>query len=186
VFSSGSAVACLFGHVFGNSAWMISVTLAFSFFREVFLMSRGNVVYLTFGTSFTYLFGALSSRRIVPWLGRKKSTIVSLVLMALSSVVYLSGLNYLVSLVFVLVVSFLGGLYISSSQGLNLEQLPLLRGSMMSMFSAFGNVGGLVGISLGGLVLVWFGWGVLGGFACVLGLIGSLILNFYALEPELR
>jgi predicted MFS family arabinose efflux permease len=186
VFSSRSAVACLFGHVFGNGAWMISANLAFSFFRDVFLMSRSNVVYLTFDTSFGYLLGALSSRRVIPWLGRRKSTIVSLVSIGLFSWVYLAGVNHLVSLLFVLLFSILGGLYHSSSQGLNLEQLPLLRGSMMSMFNAFGNVGSVIGFGLGGLVLVWYGWRGLGVFACIFSLIGSIILNLYALEPEIQ
>ena len=110
----------------------------------------------------------------------------SLVLMGFGSVVYLSGLSFVVSLVGVLVVSFLGGLNQSCSQGLNLGQLPGLGGSMMSLVAAFVSVGTVVSVGLGGFVLVWFGWGVLGGLVGVFGVIGFLILNYYALEPEIN
>lgn len=183
VFSNRSAVACLLGRVFGRSVWMITVSLAFSFFRDVFLMSRGNVVYLTFGTSAAFMVGALSARRVIPMFGWKKSTMGSMVFMSLGSVIYLIGVNYIVSLVCVLVVSFFGGLNQSTSQGLNLGQLPGLGGSMMSMVAACESVGAVLGISLGGFVLIWFGWGVLGGLLGVFGVLGFLILNFFALEP---
>jgi predicted MFS family arabinose efflux permease len=184
VFSSRSTVACLLGQVFGRSVWLTTVSLAFSFFREVFLMSRGDVVYLTFGTSAAFMVGALSARRFIPLVGWKRSTMVSLVLMGFGSVVYLSGLNFVVSLVGVLVVSFLGGLNQSSSQGLNLGQLPELGGSMMSLVAASESVGAVLGISLGGFVLILFGWGVLGGLLGVFGVLGFLFLYFYTLEPD--
>jgi DHA1 family inner membrane transport protein len=186
VFSTRSAVACLLGQAFGSGAWMITLSLAFSFFREVYSMSRTNVVYLTFGTSFAYIVGALSARQIIPRVGWRRSTMVSVVLMGFGSVVYLIGVNYMVSLVCVLMVSFLGGLNQSSSQGLNLGQLPELSGSMMSLVSAFESVGAVVSVSLGGLVLVWFGWGILGGLVGVFGLVGFLILSYYALEPKIE
>ena len=184
VFSDRSAVACLFGQAFGSGAWMITLSLAFSFFRDVFLLSRENVVYLTFGTSFAFIVGALSARQIIPRFGWKRSTTVSVVFMGVGTVVYLSGVSFVLSLVFVLVASFFGGLNRSAAQGLNLGQLPLLSGSMMSLVSAFESVGTVVSISLGGFVLVWFGWGVLGGLVGVFGILGFLILNYYALEPE--
>ena len=152
-------------------------------FRDVFLLSRGNVVYLTFGTSAAFMVGALSARRVIPMFGWKKSTMGSMVFMSLGSVIYLIGVNYIVSLVCVLVVSFFGGLNQSTSQGLNLGQLPGLGGSMMSMVAACESVGAVLGISLGGFMLIWFGWGVLGGLLGVFGVLGFLILNFFALEP---
>jgi predicted MFS family arabinose efflux permease len=186
VFSSRSAVACLLAQALGSGAWMITLTLAFSFFREVFLMPRGNVVYLTFGTASTYMLGALSSRRIIPNLGLKRSTMFTLALIGLFSLVYLSGVNYVVSLVFVLVVAMLGGVNQTSTQGLSLEQLPELRGSMMSLFAASSSVGSVVSLSLGGFVLIWFGWGALGTLSVILCVLGYFVLSFYVIEPKIK
>ena len=84
VFSNRSAIASLLGHAFGTSVWIITLSLTFSFFREVFAMSRSSVVYLTFGTAFSYLVGAILSRRIIPRYGRKKSVMGSIILMGLT------------------------------------------------------------------------------------------------------
>jgi MFS family permease len=163
---------------------MITLSLAFSFFREVFLMSRDNVVFLTFGTSLAFISGALSARWVVPRFGWKHTTMVSVVLMGFGTVVYLSGVNLVLSLVFVLVASFFGGLNRSAAQGLNLGQLPMLSGSMMSLISAFESVGTIVSVSLSGVMLIWFGWSFLGWLVGAFGIIGYLILKNYAFEPE--
>jgi MFS family permease len=91
--------------------------------------------------------------------------------------------SYLLSLVCAFFVCFFGGLNASSSQGLNLEQLPSLRGSMMSLVSAFGNIGYTVSLAICGFVLVLYDWRYLGGVVMVFSLLGLLILNYFAIEP---
>jgi len=184
VFSNKSALACLIGHAFGASVWVISLSLSFSFFREVFSLSRANVVYLTYGTSLSYLIGVIMSRRIIPRFGRKRSAMGSLVLVGLFSLVYFTGFDFVVSLVDCFLVCIFGGIYSSASQGLNLEQLPSQRGSVMSLVSAFGSVGNVLGLSVGGLLLVWYGWSMLGGLGMLFSVIGFTVLSLYAMEPE--
>jgi predicted MFS family arabinose efflux permease len=184
VFSSKSAVASLLGHALGHSVWAITASLAFSFFREEFSMSRASVVYLMLGSAFSYMVGAILSRRIVPFFGRKKSVMVAIIAMGLFSLIYLVGGSFIVALVSSLLVCFFAGVYQSASQGLNLEQLPDLRGPMMSMVSAFQNIGNVISISISGFLLVLYGWNALGGLVVLFSIIGSLILNFFAVEPN--
>ena len=40
--------------------------------------------------------------------------------------------------------------------------------------------------SLFELVLVWFGWGVLGGLVGLFGVIGCIVLNFFAEDPDVN
>jgi hypothetical protein len=103
--------------------------------------------------------------------------------MGVFSVIYLIGVNVFVSVLGVLLVSFLGGLNQSSAQGLNLGQLPDLSGSMMSMLSAFQGIGTSLSLGVGGLVLLWYDWTVLGVLVGGLGFVGFLIMNTYAHEP---
>lgn len=184
IFSNKSAIASLLGHAFGSGIWIITLSLAFSFFREVFSMSRGSVVYLTFGTAGAYLVGAILSRSIIPRLGRKKATMFSVVLMGLFSLIYLSGAGFLVSVLGCLLVCFVAGVNASASQGLNLEQVPQFRGSMMSMVTAFGSVGYAVSLALGGFVLINYGWSTIGVVVTIFSLIGLLVLNFFVEEPQ--
>jgi MFS family permease len=147
-------------------------------------MSRANVVYLIIVTAFSYMVGAILSRRIVPFFGRKKSVMGAILAMGLFSLIYLVGGSFIVALVSSLMVCFFAGVYQSASQGLNLEQLPDLRGPMMSMVSAFQNIGNVISISISGFLLVLYGWNALGGLVVLFSIIGSLILNFFAVEPN--
>jgi MFS family permease len=108
----------------------------------------------------------------------------SLILVGLFSFVYFTGLSFLVSLVGCFLVCVFNGIYSSASQGLNLEQLPELRGSVMSLVSAFGSVGNVLGLSVGGVLLVWYGWGILGGLGLLFSVVGFIVLSLFAIEPE--
>jgi predicted MFS family arabinose efflux permease len=184
IFSNKSAVASLLGNAFGSGIWIITLSLAFSFFREVFSMSRGSVVYLTFGTAGAYLVGAILSRRIIPKLGSKKTTMFSVVLMGIFTLVYLSGVSFLVSILGCLLVCFVAGVNASASQGLNLEQVPQFRGSMMSMVTAFGSVGYSISLAMGGFVLINYGWSTIGIVLTIFSFVGLLIINFFVEEPQ--
>jgi predicted MFS family arabinose efflux permease len=184
ILSNRSAIACLIGHGLGVGVWGVPLSLSFSYFRQVFLISRGSVVYITYGTSLSYLVGALASRNIVPRLGRRKTTILSLGSLGVFTTLAFTGFNFWFCLVGAFVTSFLGGLNASSSQGLNLEQIPHLRGPMMSMVSVLGSVGNTMSLSIGGLLLIQYGWRVMGLVIGSLGPLGSIILYLYATEPE--
>jgi hypothetical protein len=134
--------------------------------------------------AFSYMVGVILSRRIIPFLGRKKSVMGAIIAMGLFSLIYLVVGSFIVALVSSLMVCFFAGVYQSASQGLNLEQLPDLRGPMMSMVSAFQNIGNVISISISGFLLVLYGWNALGGLVVLFSIIGSLILNFYAVETD--
>ncbi|NYT16251.1 MAG: MFS transporter [Methanomassiliicoccales archaeon] len=184
ILSNRSAIACLIGHGLGVGVWGVPLSLSFSYFRQVFLISRSSVVYITYGTSLSYLVGALASSKIVPRLGRRKTTILSLGSLGVFTVLAFTGFSFWFCLVGALVTSFLGGLNASSSSGLNLEQIPRLRGPMMSMASVIGSVGNTMSLSIGGLLLIQYGWGIMGLVIGSLGPLGSIILYLYAAEPE--
>jgi len=184
ILSNRSAIACLIGHGLGVGVWGVTLSLNFSYFRQVFLISRSSVVFITYGTAFSYMMGALASRNIVPKLGRRKATILSLASLGVFTTLAFTGFNFWFCLVGAFVTCFLGGLRASSSQGLNLEQLPSLLGPMMSMVSVFGSVGNTMSLSIGGLLLIGYGWRVMGLVIGSLGLLGSTILYLFATEPE--
>jgi predicted MFS family arabinose efflux permease len=57
----------------------------------------------------------------------------------------------------------------SSVDTLNLEQVPLLRGPMMSLGKAASTLGGVIGSGLGGLTLILYGYS---GVGAILGSFG--------------
>jgi predicted MFS family arabinose efflux permease len=72
----------------------------------------------------------------------------------------------------------------STSASLSLEQLPGARGSMMSMHTASSCLGYALGTSVGGLVLIYYGWDPLGAVLGGLGIIATAVYIFLSEGPD--
>lgn len=87
IFKNKSAVACLVGYALGLGVWTISLTMAASFYRTALSMPRTNVAYLTMAMAFAYIAGALIVNRVVSRMGSKKTTLVTVFLMGVSTMI---------------------------------------------------------------------------------------------------
>jgi len=183
IFSSRSALACLISYGLGLGVWQISLSLAASFYRQQLSMSRGLVAYITIAMAFSYMAGALASRKIIPHLGVGNAVVASSVLLGLSTILRFAVSNQAIAVTLGLLTCLLAGIRVTTSQGLNLEQLPELRGPMMSMTLAFGSMGNVLSLSLGGALLIQHGWMVMGLGIGVFGIIAGAILHLFARDP---
>ena len=175
IIASKSALACLVSSGLGLGVWQITLSLSSSFYRQQFSMSRGNVVYITVGLA--------RARKIIPKYGRRNTAIASSALMGLFTIIYAISFNVIIALVTSGIACFLAGVRVNASQGLNLEQLPNLHGSMMSLSSAFGSTGNVLSLSLSGYLLINYGWGVMGSVIGIFGFLAGIILYLYAEDP---
>jgi predicted MFS family arabinose efflux permease len=66
---------------------------------------------------------------------------------------------------------------------LTLEQLPKLRGTIMSLNQATFSLGGVLGTGFGGLVVLLYGYPTMGLSHGALMFTAMLILHFLAKEP---
>jgi predicted MFS family arabinose efflux permease len=73
---------------------------------------------------------------------------------------------------------FFGGMAATSISSLVLEQAPKSRGTMMSLRSAFGNLGILLAVAVGGVVLDGFGYPVVGILLGTVGILAASIFYF--------
>ena len=86
------------------------------------------------------------------------------------------------ALAFSLLAPLFGGMAATSVSSLVLEQAPKSRGTMMSLRSAFGNLGILLAVAVGGVVLDGFGYPILG---ILLGEMGIFVASiFYFLTKD--
>jgi len=176
IFKNKSAVACLVGYALGLGVWTISLTMAASFYRTELSMSRTNVAYLTMAMAFAYIAGALIVNRVVSRMGSKKTTLVTAFLMGVSTMMrfLIPDMTFAVSMGFL--TCFFAGCFNAANMGLNLDQVPTLRGSMMSLTAALGSVGTVVLLGLSGVLLIQYGWAVMGLFTGVFGLLAGGIV----------
>jgi MFS family permease len=170
----------------GISVWTIPLSLASSYYRSHHGIPRGVIVYTISAMAMLFIGGSLISRRIISKIGYKKATMLFAIGLGLSTMFLFLDLQTTISIVFGFSTALMAGLFVSSSQGLNLEQIPELRGSMMSMVSAFGSAGAMLSLGLSGLLLIQYDWSTMGIVIGAFGLIGGVVVHFLAREPSTR
>ena len=77
------------------------------------------------------------------------------------------------------------GMATAAAISLSLEQAPKYRGTMMSMDSAFVNLGYALGAAFGGLMLIWLDYEGLVTALGLLGIIAAVIFYAFARDPTI-
>jgi len=185
VFSNRSAIASLVGHMLGIAVWGVPLTLASSYYRSHHDISRGMVVVIISAMAILFIGGSLVSRRIISRMGYKNATVLFAVGLGIFTMTTFLELPTTISIALGFGTALMGGLFQPSSQGLNLEQIPELRGSMMSMVSAFSSTGNMLSLALSGLLLIQYGWSTMGIVIGIFSIIGGAIIYFLAQEPSI-
>lgn len=180
ILTNGSALASLVTYGLGLGVWQISLSLAASFYRQELSMSRTLVSYLTIGMALAYVAGALVSGRVISIMGLKRTTLIMVTLLGASTMIRFVFLNAVVAVILGFTTCLFSGIFSAAAQGLNLEQIPRLRGAMMSITGAFGSIGSVLSLSLGGAILIKYGWGVMGLMIGAFGILAGGVLLLFA------
>ena len=178
VASQGSAVACIISGVLAITPFTAISVFNGSYLRQHFLLPMGTVSMLMPLYAIFVTIGLLSSGRIVSKLGLKRIVVFTTFLEALAYLIYFAaGLPLMFALVFSSFGALMTGIRLSTSNSLNLEQVPLFRGTMMSLNAAASGLGGVIGASVGGYLLMQFGYWGLGLIVSLMGFIATVIYH---------
>jgi predicted MFS family arabinose efflux permease len=183
VLSDRSALACLTGIMLATATWQGIYFFSVSFVKQELSMPPilAAGIYSIMSAFFT--IGSLSSGRIIGKIGRKPAVLLGLAAIVIFTVAY-TNLPLLWFVLFCNVVGcYFGAIRNMSSLGLSLEQVSGSRGTMMSLNSAAMRIGSLLGTSVGGLIIIVYGWRALGllfGFA---GILSALIYLLFVRDP---
>ena len=124
----------------------------------------------------------LITRRIINKYGRKTIVVLSSVLVSLlCSLMMFTPLFELSLLSWVLAVMSVS-FYLASSNNFALEQLPGYQGTMMSLNLTAQFIAQAIGSSMGGLILIGYGFDGLGFFS-LLGLEAGIRFHFFTIDP---
>jgi predicted MFS family arabinose efflux permease len=189
VLTNKSAVACLTSVFLGSAFVFGGVVFEVTFLRQVFLVSPSlaALVGTLVGTAFITV-GALVGGQVVNRVGRKRLAVVASFLAGLFMLLsfFMQDLGIFLALRWT--ASFLVGILLAAASNLTLEQVPMLRGTTMSLASAFSGIGTALGVTLAGAVLNLYidatmGFQALGLTIGVLASADALVLLFVAKEP---
>jgi DHA1 family inner membrane transport protein len=183
VFSNRSAVACLIGFTFSTMAFQALVTYGASFYRQRFLLSMGYATLFYIAAPLFFMSGSFFGGRLVNRVGRKTLTVASALIAGVFTVFFSNVPFMAVSMVLAMAVALFNGVRNVAANNLTLEQLPKLRGLMMSLFSAADNLGMAFGSGIGGYTLFLYGYGALGISLGAMGIISALLFHFLTRDP---
>lgn len=183
VFTNKSAIACLVGAMMAMASWSGNLTYTMSFFRQSFSMATGLASILLSALALSKTSGHLMSGNLINRFGRKTFMVVSLLLLGVTTLVYMNIGFIWPSMIIMCLCCVVAGFMMSSMTSLNLEQIPEYRSSMMSLSVTSRLIGGTLGAGLGGLVLLLFGYGGLGMVLGLLGLLSAIVYYLFAVDP---
>jgi DHA1 family inner membrane transport protein len=179
-----SVLACLIGTFLSLSTWNAILIYGVTFWRKVFGVSIAFASQTMIFTSLSYIIGSLLANRLAKKLGRKMLSVCTLTILAFFTILGFVIPNLVLSLGFVILASFAAGMMLTAITSLTLDQLPLYRGTVMSLQTAAVGLGSMVAAIVGGIVITSLGFGYYGLLMGVLGFLGTITFYFFSVDPK--
>jgi predicted MFS family arabinose efflux permease len=180
LIANRSALTCLIYFLLNSVTWQIVGVLSISFLREYHYLSKAFTSLIYSGFAIAVFIGALSGGRIVNIYGRKSSTVVITLAYGVTAILFVLSPNAYVSAGLGILTCLLVGLRQPAINSLTIEQIPEIRGSIMSLSSASGNVGGMIGAAMAGFLLLNYGWIMAGVFLGSAAILAGILLHIFA------
>jgi DHA1 family inner membrane transport protein len=181
--SNRSVLACLGGSVVGLAVWNVYLVYYATFARQTFGLSATSASQLNVVFAFSYIAGSLLASRFAGVYGKKIVTVGSVALLSFFSLFGMSVQFLPVSVTLGLFNSFFAGVMITAITSLTLDQMPRLRGTVMSLQSASVSLGSILATVAGGVLITAVGYGFYGIVMGCLGFGGAMVFHLYSSDP---
>jgi predicted MFS family arabinose efflux permease len=183
VLSCKSAWACLAGDTLRAASFAAVLYYGAAFFMQRFAASTDVATLIILVAASCYTVGSLVSGRFVDRVGRKPFASMTALFAGVFTVSFVLVPNFWFSLLLNIAAAVLFGMVTAAAISLTLEQVPAYRGTMMSVDSAFVNLGYAMGAAVGGIALIWFGYEGLGAALGLFGILAAVVFYLFARDP---
>jgi DHA1 family purine base/nucleoside efflux pump-like MFS transporter len=162
IFTNRSAVSCILCTILTEAAWQVTPVFGVTYMRQITQLPLSLSWLILVGTSTSFTVGSLMGGRLVDRLGRQRLAVISSFMLGALMFAYLNVSTPLVSAALLFFGCVFSSMRYTVSESLTLEQVPALRGTVMSLNVIALNIGVTVASGLGGLLLLFYGYGGLG------------------------
>lgn len=183
VLTNRSAVSCIACSALASAAFQGIIAYGISLYVERFQIPSDWRTLIWAGMAFSVTIGSFFGSKMIKRFGRKPITIVGVLLLGLSTVLYANIPNMWASILLSWFCCITAGIQYPASTSLTLEQLPTFRGTTMSLNSAARSLGSALGSGIGGAILLGYGYGVLGMALDSMGIAASIVYNLFTIDP---
>ncbi|UCE96397.1 MAG: MFS transporter [Candidatus Bathyarchaeota archaeon] len=181
-----SSIGCLIGTIFRLAAFAALLFYGTAFTIERFDLSIDFASLVILVVALSYTIGSLTCSPVIKKVGRKSTTVIAVLFAGLFTISYAYAPSVWLSLTLMSIAGWFDGLAASASTSLTLEQMPELRGTMMSLSYAFVGIGSAIGAAVGGLTLILYDYRELGIILGSMGIIAAIIFQFATTDPTER
>ena len=183
LLTNRSALSCLTYFLLNSVTFQFLGVLSISFLREHHSLPKGMTSLIYSCLALSVFIGALSGGKIVDRYGRKPSTVFLTLIYGLCSILFVTVPNAYVATVLGVLGGFMMGLRQPAASSLTIDQIPEIRGSIMSLSSASGSAGNMIGAALAGFLLLNYGWIIAGVSLGSAAILSSILLQIFAKDP---
>ena len=186
ILSDRSALACIVCAALGTASFTSVGTYGVSSFVERFDMSPGWRAPMWSIMTFTGALGSYISGLLVAKFGRRPVTLVSSFIMGILTICFMNINGFWAAGILITLNGIAWTIWFPAATSLTLEQNPKYRGPIMSLNQASRSFGMALGVSIGGLVLLQFGYGYLGLALGGMGIIASSLYFLFSIDPTIQ
>ena len=162
ILTDRSAVSCILCSILTEAAWTVTPVFGVTYMRQITQLPLSYSWLILVGTSTSFTVGSLTGGHLVSRLGRQRVAVFSSFMLGVLMLAYLNVSIPLVSAALLFVGCVASSMRYTASESLTLEQIPELRGTVMSLSSIALSIGVTIGSGLGGLAVaflwLWRSW----------------------------
>ncbi|MGD0805053.1 MAG: MFS transporter [Candidatus Bathyarchaeia archaeon] len=171
------AVRSLVGGFLASAAEMGLNLYCFSFLKEVYGTGTIETGFIYTGTAAFYIIGGIATSRLIRGLGPRRTTIIGVLGISSMTLAYHYLPGAALSVAAIMAGNLMMGFRLNGNSALSLDQSSDQSGTVMSLNFAALQLGYGVGTGLGGLMLAYAGWGLVGIVLPVIGLCSLLAIR---------
>jgi predicted MFS family arabinose efflux permease len=183
ILSNKSAVSCILCSALAMASFQGILVYGISFYVEVFKIPSSWRTIIWSGMAFGVTVGSFIGGRIVKYVTRLRITVLGVFIMGILAILFSNITNMYLSIGLSWLCCISAGIQYPSAMSLTLDQIPRLRGSTMSLSTAASSLGSAFGTGVGGLILLRYGYGILGFVFGIIGILASIVYRFFTIDP---
>lgn len=138
------------------------------------------------GFALAFFIGARIGGRMVNRFGSKPVSVSTAMAFSVCIILFILAPSASLAASLGIISCFVTGIRQTAMGSLTVEQLPQVRGSMMSISLAADNLGATISTAIGGFLLIVYGWKVMGVTMGMFGVLSSIILHLFAIDPTVN
>ncbi|MCW4012988.1 MAG: MFS transporter [Candidatus Bathyarchaeota archaeon] len=177
ISENSNVVKSLMGALLASIAIQGLYLYSFSYLKEVYQTSTVTTGLIYSGTAVFFIAGSYMTSVLIERIGSKNITMLGLLGFSVSTFAYHYAPSLGLVIGFIMAGNLLEALRYNGNNALSLEYSGDKAGAVMSLHSAFTQLGYSLGAALGGVILLYADWSLMGLTLPIIGVLGALVMK---------